>query len=87
MQPGTVNLRKRMLGMDRIISAPFGLESAEQDLGQFWGKYFAEIPMCSHEDCGRIAQNVDPFFPYLDDRNRCHEHADELVTSPAPVIS
>jgi hypothetical protein len=72
--------------MDRIMSAPYGLESAEQDLGSFWGRYFAEIPTCSHEDCSRIAHEVDPFFPYLDDRNRCHEHRDVVVATSGVVL-
>jgi hypothetical protein len=70
--------------MDRIISAPSG--SVDHDLGQFWGRYFAEIPTCTHEDCERIAHEVDPFFPYLDDHNRCHQHRTE-VPSIALVLS
>jgi hypothetical protein len=73
--------------MDRIISAPHGIASAEQDLGNFWGRYFAEVPTCTHDDCARIAHEVDPFFPYLDDRNRCHEHRLNEGAATAPVLS
>jgi hypothetical protein len=72
-------------GMDRTISAPNVRE--QNDLGQFWGRYFAEIPVCTHEDCERIAHEVDPFFPYLDDRNRCDQHRLELSPSAPPVLS
>jgi len=67
--------------MDSTISAPIG--SADQDRGQFWGRYFAEIPTCAHRDCARIAQDVDPFFPYLDDRNRCPVHRRAAPSDPA----
>jgi hypothetical protein len=70
--------------MDRTISAP--IASADRDLGQFWGRYFVEIPTCTHRGCARIAQDVDPFFPYLDDRNRCPVHRD-AVPSFALVLS
>ena len=73
--------------MSRIISAPDGCGTAEQELGSFWGRYFAEIPTCSHEDCSRIAHDVDPFFPYLDDRNRCHQHRDIGEESSGQVLS
>jgi hypothetical protein len=81
---GLVNPQQRMPPMDQIISAPIG--SVEGDLGQYWGRYFAEIPTCTHPDCERIAHEVDPFFPYLDDHNRCRQHrADE--PSGARVLS
>ncbi len=71
--------------MDQIMSAPQG--HAQQDLGQFWGRYFTEIPVCTHEHCERIALDVDPFFPYLDDHNRCDQH--RLLDWPLafPVLS
>jgi len=71
--------------MDRTISAPQG--RAQQDLGQFWGRYFVEIPVCSHEHCARIALDVDPFFPYLDDRNRCDQHGTLRGSLLQPVLS
>lgn len=71
--------------MDRTISAPHG--QAQQDLGQFWGRYFTEIPVCSHEQCARIALEIDPFFPYLDDRNRCDQHRLLVASLVSPVLS
>lgn len=71
--------------MDRTISAPHG--QAQQDLGQFWGRYFAEIPVCTHADCDRVALEIDPFFPYLDDRNRCDQHRHATFASTLPVLS
>jgi hypothetical protein len=71
--------------MDRTISAPHG--RAQQDLGQFWGRYFSEIPVCTHVDCDRVALEIDPFFPYLDDRNRCDQHGRGQVESAYPVLS
>lgn len=71
--------------MDRTINAPNGRE--QNDLGQFWGRYFAEIPVCTHQDCERIAHEVDPFFPYLDDRNRCDQHRLDPLVSDTPVLS
>jgi len=43
-------------------------------LGNFWAKYFPEVPLCTSEGCAEIASDVDPFFPYLDDLNRCPRH-------------
>ena len=43
-------------------------------LNLFWEKYFAETPSCTEKGCGKIAVEVDPFFPYLDDYNRCDFH-------------
>ncbi len=54
------------------IKAPAG---AQQRLGEFWERYFAETPTCSSTECSRIAAEVDPFFPYLDDLNRCEQHS------------
>jgi hypothetical protein len=71
--------------MDRTISAPQG--RAQQDLGQFWGRYFAEIPVCTHVDCDRVAVEVDSYFPYLDDRNRCDEHMRSQWVLAHPVLS
>ena len=43
-------------------------------LGAFWANYFRETPVCSDKGCGDVAVEVDPFFPYLDDYNRCKHH-------------
>ncbi len=40
----------------------------------FWGQYFREIPVCSHPKCACVASEVDAFFPYIDDFNRCEHH-------------
>ena len=63
--------------METILKAPSqpGTPWNEgQSLSGFWQQYFKETPLCSREGCGNVALEVDPFFPYLDDRNRCGEH-------------
>ena len=40
----------------------------------FWRQYFREIPVCSHPECACVASEVDAFFPYIDDFNRCEDH-------------
>ena len=40
----------------------------------FWRQYFGEIPVCSHPECACVASEVDAFFPYIDDFNRCEDH-------------
>ncbi len=54
------------------------------ELGMFWSRYFKEIPTCTSEGCAEVAVEVDPFFPYLDDRNRCQGHQE---TPAGPSIS
>lgn len=44
------------------------------ELQNFWIQYFAEVPTCNHPGCEHVAAEVDPFFPYLDDLNRCFMH-------------
>ena len=46
--------------------------SGPDRLARFWSQYFAETPLCAV--CGTVASEVDPFFPYLDDLNRCPGH-------------
>ena len=46
--------------------------SGPDRLARFWSEYFAETPLCAV--CGTVASEVDPFFPYLDDLNRCPGH-------------
>lgn len=48
--------------------------SGKDALATFWAQYFMEIPVCSHPECGTVASEVDTFFPYLDDLNRCENH-------------
>ena len=57
--------------MESLLSAPI---QATESLVLFWSGYFQETPNCSVACCGAIALDVDPFFPYLDDLNRCHHH-------------
>ena len=47
----------------------------------FWGQYFPEVPVCSHPNCGRVAAEVDAFFPYIDDLNRCEAHPLVIIDS------
>lgn len=49
-------------------------EMAINRLTRFWAAYFREIPVCTTQDCCQVAIEVDPFFPYLDDYNRCEKH-------------
>jgi len=46
----------------------------EEKLTHFWQHYFSEIPKCSEPGCERLAMEVDTFFPYLDENNRCQLH-------------
>lgn len=60
--------------MHVTIKAP---HEAMPQLSNFWGRYFSEIPTCTNPGCCRVAVAVDPFFPYLDDLNRCEMHVAE----------
>jgi len=53
------------------FNAPKG---AEENLTHYWSAYFREIPTCAHDDCHEVAREVDPYFPYIDDLNRCMKH-------------
>jgi hypothetical protein len=57
--------------MTGTIKAP---EQAAMELSRFWAQYFSETPTCTCEACGEVAMEVDPYFPYLDDFNRCSAH-------------
>lgn len=61
--------------MDLTIRAPL---QEDFRLVSFWAGYFAETPHCTCPDCGNVAVEVDPFFPYLDDLNRCEAHSEAL---------
>jgi len=41
---------------------------------RIWEGCFPELPTCTVPGCQSRASTVDPFFPYLDDHNRCAEH-------------
>ena len=58
-------------GMDLKFKTP---EDQGQDLSGFWAGIFEEIPTCTRKNCGEVAIEVDYFFPYLDDYNRCEGH-------------
>jgi hypothetical protein len=57
--------------METTIKAP---PTLQHRLGEFWQRYFQEIPTCSCAECAEVAVEVDPYFPYLDDLNRCRDH-------------
>jgi len=65
--------------MELTIKAPRGRHS----LGDFWTRYFPEVPTCTDGDCLEVAAEVDPFFPYLDDLNRCMHHQFSRIAQPA----
>ena len=46
----------------------------ERKLTSFWQNVFPEMPVCTEPGCGKVAREVDSFFPYLDDLNRCDSH-------------
>ena len=48
--------------------------NGSERLKTFWKGYFEEIPVCSLEGCEIVAQQVDAYFPYLDDDNLCEFH-------------
>jgi hypothetical protein len=66
--------------MESTIKAPPTLQGR---LGEFWQRYFQEIPTCSCEECAEVAVEVDPFFPYLDDLNRCLAHQEPVDSTIA----
>ena len=51
----------------------------------FWGQYYPEVPVCTHPDCEYVAAEVDAFFPYIDNFNRCETHSLEIIDSRRPV--
>lgn len=50
-----------------------------RDLRYFWAQYFGETPLCAHPQCGAVACEVDVYFPYIDDFNRCDSHLPEFM--------
>ena len=63
--------------MSVTINAPV---QAQLHLTSFWARYFSEIPACTRTGCKQVAIEVDPYFPYLDDFNRCALHRKEADT-------
>ena len=58
----------------------------EEKLKSFWLEFFTELPTCREPGCQHIAMEVDAFFPYLDDNNRCQMHLSlELAKQIAPA--
>lgn len=70
--------------MSATIKAP---QQAQPDLSTFWAHYFSETPTCTCEACGEVAIEVDPYFPYLDDFNRCPSHRMELEGEASGSLS
>ena len=66
--------------MSVTIKAP---ERASLQLSRFWSQYFSETPTCTCGTCDEVAIEVDPYFPYLDDFNRCIAHRLEEESSEA----
>ena len=62
--------------MAEVIKMP----SAEGEAVQYWGRYYVETPRCVAMGCGRVAREVDAFFPYIDDYNRCEHQSGDLVS-------
>lgn len=62
-------------------------EGARLELSDFWARYFAETPTCTCGPCAEVAIEVDPFFPYLDDFNRCILHRWEEVPEASGSLS
>ena len=58
-------------GLDLNFETPKG---QGEDPSGFWSGVIQEIPTCTKENCGEVAVEVDSFFPYLDDYNRCKGH-------------
>jgi len=57
--------------MSKTIKA---VVTGTEALTRFWRQYFPEVPVCSLPECGGVAVEVDSYFPYLDDLNRCEDH-------------
>lgn len=62
--------------MDTFITAP---TEEENQTVAYWALWYQEVPRCSEPGCQKVAVEVDTFFPYMDDNNRCwtHRHPDE----------
>lgn len=64
-----------MVSKELTLKAPLDREQNQNTLVGFWAGIFQEIPTCADQACGEVAVEVDPFFPYLDDYNRCEGHS------------
>ena len=51
---------------------------------RIWQGCLPEAPTCTVPGCQSPARIVDPFFPYLDDHNRCIEHGPLPAFASAP---
>jgi len=56
------------------LTVYFSEAKDQESLAEMWRGYFAEVPHCSQPGCNNVASEVDDYFPYLDDLNRCDEH-------------
>ena len=45
---------------------------------RYWTGLFNETPLCKESGCARVATEVDAFFPYIDDYNRCDRHQGDM---------
>ena len=70
--------------MPHTIKAP---ERAQPQLSSFWEQYFSETPTCTCGACGEVAIEVDPYFPYLDDFNRCILHRENALDERSGSVS
>lgn len=53
-------------------------DPTSSDASRYWGRLFVETPVCTVPGCDRVAHEVDAFFPFIDDYNRCDRH-------PSPI--
>ena len=56
---------------------------SDQTQGPIWSGCLPERPQCAVPGCAHQAHIVDPFFPYLDDRNRCDRHGPHFESATA----
>ncbi|MDH4225618.1 MAG: hypothetical protein OEW12_08230 [Deltaproteobacteria bacterium] len=58
------------------MAADKTLEGSKQSLhlSLLWKQKIPEAPVCAAKGCHSTALEVDLFYPYLDDNNRCQRH-------------
>ena len=58
-----------------------------ESLTRYWNTIFSETPHCAAPGCRRVAEEVDAFFPYIDDYNRCdyHPRATDPLAMPLAI--
>ncbi|MDH4120573.1 MAG: hypothetical protein OEV94_02560 [Deltaproteobacteria bacterium] len=59
-----------MIGSSKPQASP----SAVVSLSLLWEQGQPEPALCAVPGCTHQAVEIDLYFPYLDDRNRCHQH-------------